>query len=150
MFRPCVVLSFIQCVCVYVCVCVNSYLSHIYYVQYNVAVCWILHTVNTGCKLWPKMGACLSVGRVCVCVCVCVCLRVFAVYVHGSVPDLKEAVPGPGGHRHAVIRHTQTAHTIVMAGQDSCRRDEDKQKKTCCCKMFCSSDCVETKTVNWN
>ncbi len=77
---------------------------------------------------------------VCVCVCVCVlgCACVFAFDVHGSVPDLKEAIPGPSGHRHAVIRHTQAAHTIVMAGKDSCRRDEDEQKKSCCFQMFCS------------
>ncbi|KAG7223246.1 hypothetical protein INR49_015602 [Caranx melampygus] len=72
------------------------------------------YIVNTGCKLCPS-GVCLT--------------DVFAVDVHGSVPDLKETVPGPSAHRHAVIRHTQTAHTIVMAGQDSCRRDEHKQKR---------------------
>lgn len=37
-----------------------------------------------------------------------------------SVPDLQEAVPGAGGHGHAVVSDAQAAHAVVMAGQHAC------------------------------
>lgn len=37
-----------------------------------------------------------------------------------SVPDLEEAVPGPRGHSHPIIGHTQAADTIVVPSQDTC------------------------------
>lgn len=40
-------------------------------------------------------------------------------YLWASVPDLEEAVPGPGGHSHPVISHTQAADTVVMPSQDT-------------------------------
>lgn len=36
-----------------------------------------------------------------------------------SVPNLEEAVPGAGGNGHAVCRHPQAAHSVVMARKDS-------------------------------
>lgn len=36
------------------------------------------------------------------------------------VPDLEEAVPGPRGHGHAIIRHSQAADAVVMTSQDTC------------------------------
>ncbi len=35
------------------------------------------------------------------------------------VPDFEEAVPGPCADRHAVFRHAQAAHAVVVAGEDS-------------------------------
>ena len=35
------------------------------------------------------------------------------------IPYFQEAVPGAGGHRHAVLCHAQAAHTIVVARQNS-------------------------------
>lgn len=103
------ILSFRPCVCV--CACVCKHISHIYYIQYNAEVCLLNRT-------YSEYRLQTVVHHV-----VCPC-------VHGSVPDLKEAVPGPSAHCHAVISHTQAAHTIVMASQDSCRRDKDRQKTT--------------------
>lgn len=40
--------------------------------------------------------------------------------VTASVPDLQEAVPGAGGHGHAVVSDAQAAHAVVMAGQHAC------------------------------
>lgn len=42
-----------------------------------------------------------------------------ARYLSALVPDLEEAVPGPRGHGHAVVGHTQAADTVVMPSQDT-------------------------------
>lgn len=34
-----------------------------------------------------------------------------------SVPDFEEAVPGSRCYSHAVLRHTQAAHSVVMASK---------------------------------
>jgi len=33
------------------------------------------------------------------------------------VPDLEDAVPRPGGDRHAVLGHAQTTHSVVVTSQ---------------------------------
>uniref|UniRef100_A0A674IQW2 Cell division cycle associated 3 n=1 Tax=Terrapene triunguis TaxID=2587831 RepID=A0A674IQW2_9SAUR len=35
-----------------------------------------------------------------------------------SVPNLEEAVPGASSHGHAICCHPQTAHPVVMTGED--------------------------------
>lgn len=42
-------------------------------------------------------------------------------YLWASVPDLEEAVPGPRGHSHPIIGHTQAADTVVVPSQDTWR-----------------------------
>lgn len=36
------------------------------------------------------------------------------------VPDLEEGVPGTCGHSHAIVSDPEAAHTVVMAGEDTC------------------------------
>lgn len=36
------------------------------------------------------------------------------------VPDAQEGVPRAGGHGHAVLRHAQARHAVVVPGQDTC------------------------------
>lgn len=43
----------------------------------------------------------------------------FPSLLPSSVPDLEEAVPGAGGNSHAVCRHPQAAHSVVVARKDS-------------------------------
>ena len=43
----------------------------------------------------------------------------FSFFLPLLVPDFEEAVPGPCADRHAVFRHAQAAHAVVVAGQDS-------------------------------
>lgn len=43
------------------------------------------------------------------------------IYLQTLVPNLKEAVPGPCCHCHAVVSHTQAAHSVIMTRQDTCR-----------------------------
>ena len=35
------------------------------------------------------------------------------------VPDLKQAIPGAGRNGHAILRHSQTAHTIIVASENA-------------------------------
>lgn len=40
-------------------------------------------------------------------------------YLLALVPDLEEAVPGPRGHGHAIIGHSEAADAVVMTSQDT-------------------------------
>jgi hypothetical protein len=44
------------------------------------------------------------------------------LHVDGLVPDPQEAVPGSRGDGHAILRHSQAAHSIVVAREDTCRK----------------------------
>lgn len=46
-----------------------------------------------------------------------------------SVPNLEEAVPRAGGNGHAVCRHPQAAHSVVMARKDSYGGKEERSGK---------------------
>lgn len=43
----------------------------------------------------------------------------FPSLLPSSVPNLEEAVPGASGNSHAICRHPQAAHSVVMARKDS-------------------------------
>uniref|UniRef100_A0A8D2NHJ9 CDCA3 protein n=1 Tax=Zonotrichia albicollis TaxID=44394 RepID=A0A8D2NHJ9_ZONAL len=42
-----------------------------------------------------------------------------------SVPDLEETVPGASGNSHAIRRHPQAAHSVVVPRKDSCGWKEE-------------------------
>lgn len=56
------------------------------------------------------------------------------IYLQTLVPDLEEAVPRPCCHCHAIIGHTQAAHSVVVTCKDSCRdtRGWDVAKELLC------------------
>lgn len=43
-----------------------------------------------------------------------------------SVPNLEETVPGASGNSHAIRRHPQAAHSVVVARKDSCGGKEER------------------------
>lgn len=110
-------------------VCVLCKLIPKSYILYTVQRCSLSFESYIQCE-YRVQSVSQDWSRVCqMCVRVCV----FGANVRGSVPDLKEAVPGSGAHRHAIIRHTKTAHAIVMAGQDSYRRQNKRSLVTVKC-----------------
>lgn len=39
------------------------------------------------------------------------------------IPDAEERVPGAGSDGHAVLRHAETRHAVVVAGKDTCDKN---------------------------
>lgn len=40
------------------------------------------------------------------------------------VPDLEEGVPGACGHSHAIVSDSKTAHSVVVASENTCEQEE--------------------------
>lgn len=57
-----------------------------------------------------------------------VLLLLFPSLPASSVPNLEEAVPGASGNSHAVRRHPQAAHSVVVARKDSCGGKEERSR----------------------
>jgi len=130
-------------VCVCVCVCKLIPKSYIMYSTMLQFVCWILHTVNTGCKLCPKTGAmsvCLLDVRACMCACVCVCVWFMCVAQFQILRKLSQdpvltAMPSSVTPRQ-LTRLSWPART--PAGGTGINK-----RRRVAVKAFCSPNCAE-------
>lgn len=59
-----------------------------------------------------------------------VLLLLFPSLLASSVPNLEETVPGASGNSHAIRRHSQAAHSVVVTRKDSCGGKEEPTDKT--------------------
>lgn len=69
-------------------------------------------------------------------------------HLQRSVPDFEEAVPGPCSYCHPIISYTQTAYSVVMAGQHTCKSPTSIHQMTYVHQF--SDEPFETTGSNWS